>query len=236
MSKAVQLVDVARRAGVSPATASRALSAAYGVSPVTRERVLAAAADLDYVASPEATRLARGGTGRIALVVPHLERWFFSAMVAGLESVLSQADLDVLLYHVDDLDSRRAFFEELPARRKVDAVVVVAFAVSEAEQRRLERMRVTVIAAGGQNEGYPFVSIDDHRAGRQAVDQGYYQPRIAAQVDYCGERMCGVSYAGRTSVSLDDGAAAGLVRGQTIQVYETDDHHVRLGNAGPPSS
>jgi DNA-binding LacI/PurR family transcriptional regulator len=169
-SKAVGLIDVARRAGVSPATASRALSDAYGVSPATRERVLAVAQELDYVASPEATRLARGGTDRVALVVPHLERWFFSAIVAGMESVLSDADLDVLLYHVDDLESRRTFFHELPARRKVDAVVVVAFAISEAERQRLETMRVTVIAAGGQNEGYPFVSIDDRKAGRQAVD------------------------------------------------------------------
>ena len=71
------LVDVARRAGVSLATASRAMNATYGVSAATRERVLAAAEELAYVVSPEASRLAGGRTGRVGLVVPHIDRWFF---------------------------------------------------------------------------------------------------------------------------------------------------------------
>lgn len=186
-SKVVGLADVAERAGVSMATASRALSDAYGVSAATRRRVLDAAEAMDYVASPEARGLARGATGRVAVVVPHLERWFFSAVVAGIESVLSDADLDVLLYHVEGQDGRLNFFSQLPARRKVDAVVVVAFAVSDAERRRLETMDVTVIAAGGQSEPYPFVSIDDRRAGRQAVDHllslGHRRIGMIAAVD-----------------------------------------------------
>lgn len=166
----IALADVARLAGVSPATASRALSNAYGVSPVTRARVLEVAERVNYVVSPEASRLARGATKRIALVVPHIERWFFGAMVAGLQSVLSDEGFDVLLYHVGDAEDRRRFFELLPARRKVDAVVVVAFPVADRERERLELMGVTIVAAGGQDASYPFVCIDDHVAGRQAVD------------------------------------------------------------------
>jgi LacI family repressor for deo operon, udp, cdd, tsx, nupC, and nupG len=96
------LADVARLAGVSLATASRALSNAYGVAPGTRKRVLEVADRLNYVVSPEASQLASGTRRRVALVVPHIERWFFGAMVSGLESVLSDAGLDVLLYHVGD--------------------------------------------------------------------------------------------------------------------------------------
>ena len=164
------LADVARLAGVSPATASRALSNAYGVSEATRARVLAVAERVNYVVSPEASRLAGGSTKRVALVVPHIDRWFFGAMVAGLEAVLSDAGFDVLLYHVGDAEDRRRFFQLLPARRKVDAVVVVAFPVDEEERARLELMGVTIVAAGGQDASYPFVCIDDYAAGRQAVD------------------------------------------------------------------
>ncbi|PVG81302.1 LacI family transcriptional regulator [Nocardioides gansuensis] len=166
----LELADVARLAGVSPATASRALSNAYGVSPATRARVLEVAERVNYVVSPEASGLARGTRQRVALVVPHIERWFFGAMVSGLGSVLRAAGFDVLLYHVGDSEDRSRFFEQLPARRKVDAVVVVAFPVADEERARLELMGVTVVAAGGQNAAYPFVCIDDHAAARQAVD------------------------------------------------------------------
>ena len=168
-SAKLNLIDVARAAGVSLATASRALSGAYGVAATTRARVLAAAEEMSYVASPEAARLAGGATGRVAVVVPHISRWFFGTMLEALDSVLRDADLDVLLYHVGGLDDRREFFERLPARRKVDAVVVVAFPVEEAERQRLALMGVQIVAAGGQNAVYPYVCIDDAAAARQAM-------------------------------------------------------------------
>lgn len=167
--KRLSLADVADLAGVSPATASRALSGSYGVAPSTRQRVLEVARRVDYVVSPDASRLAGRAIGRVALVVPHIDRWFFGAMVAGLEAVLSETGLDVLLYHVSGPDDRQRFFEQLPARRKVDAVVVVAFPITEAERERLESLAVTILAAGGQDEAFPHVSIDDGAAGRQAV-------------------------------------------------------------------
>jgi len=183
----VNMVDIARAAGVSMATASRALSGAAGVAPATRARVLAVAEKLSYVVSPEASRLAGGATGRVAVVVPHISRWFFAALLEGLESVLRDADIDVLLYHLDDAEDRQDFFDRLPARRKVDAVVVLAFPVGELERKRLELMGVLIVAAGGQVASYPYVCIDDEAAGRQAVDHliflGHRRIGMIAAVD-----------------------------------------------------
>ncbi len=161
-------------AGVGLGTASRALRDAPGVSTATRDRVLAVAEQMSYVVSPQASSLRRGITGRVAVVVPHLDRWFFGAMVTGLQSVLREADFDVLLYAVGDLRDRRDFFEKLPARRQVDAVVVVAFQLDDAEHRRLSLMGVRIVAAGGQAAEYPHVGIDDEVAGRQAMDHLIY--------------------------------------------------------------
>lgn len=168
--KAVSLADVAREAGVSLSTASRALNGAYGVSAATRDHVTEVARRLEYAASPAASRLARGGTRSVALVVPHLDRWYFGEMVEGLEEVLSDAGHDVLLYHVGDGEERREFFEALPARRKVDAVAVVAIPLTDHERLRLKLMGVTIVAAGGQDAAYPYVSIDDAAAVRQATE------------------------------------------------------------------
>jgi DNA-binding LacI/PurR family transcriptional regulator len=170
----VTLQDIARMAGVGLGTASRALRDAPGVAPATRDRVLAVAEELSYVVSPQASSLRLGSTGRIAVVVPHLDRWFFGAMLAGVESVLRTAELDILLYPVGDLQDRRVFFKRLPARRKVDAVVIIAFPLEPPEHRRLELMGVQIVAAGGQSADYPYVCIDDESAGRQAVDHLLY--------------------------------------------------------------
>ena len=91
-------------------------------------------------------------------------------MVVGLESVLRDADLDLVLYHVAEKYDRSRFFEQLPARREVDAVVVVAFPVDDRERERLALLGVHVVAAGGQSGDYPYVSIDDLAAGTQAVN------------------------------------------------------------------
>jgi LacI family repressor for deo operon, udp, cdd, tsx, nupC, and nupG len=169
-SPRVTLDDVARHAGVSAATASRALGDHPHVAEATRRRVREAAAALDYVASPEATRLAGGPTGRVAVLVPHPSRWFFGELIEGLEAELRAAELDLVLFRVGDPEERHAFFARLPARRGVDAVVVLAFAVDEAEHARLASLGVAVVAAGGRVASYPSVGIDDHHAGRQAVD------------------------------------------------------------------
>lgn len=166
----VSLADVARAAGVSLATASRALNNAYGVAPATRQKVLAAAREHDFVPSPEAARLAGGASARVALVVPHLDRWYFGELAVGVENGLRAAGADVLLYLVGDATDRHAFFRDLPARRKVDGVVVAAFDVDDAERERLEVMGVTIVSAGGHVSPYPYVGIDDQAAARQAVD------------------------------------------------------------------
>jgi LacI family repressor for deo operon, udp, cdd, tsx, nupC, and nupG len=164
------LAEVARRAGVSLATASRAMNAGYGVSPPTRERVLAAAEELAYVISPEASRLAGGRTGRVGLVVPHIDRWFFGTLVAGAEAALDDAGYDVLLFHVGDAEDRRDFFHRLPARRKIDGLIVVGFPVLGAERERLELLGVSIVSAGGQQEAYPSTCIDDYSAATTAVN------------------------------------------------------------------
>lgn len=166
----VHMADVARAAGVSMATASRALSNSPGVAAATREKVLRAADELSYVVSPEASALSGGHTGRVAVVLPHVSRWFFGEMLEGVEHVLSDAGLDVLLYVVGDAEERHRFFLRLPARRKVDAVLVVGVPVTAAERERLDLMGVAIVAGGGQFAPYPYVSVDDVEAGRQAMD------------------------------------------------------------------
>lgn len=165
----VNMADVAARAGVSIATVSRALRDVPGVSAPTRERIRSLAEELSYVVSPEASRLASRETGRVAVVVPRIDVWFYSAMLAGIESRLRRAGLDVLVYQVDGVTARSAFFRDLPSRRKVDAVVLVAMPVLTEEERRLDLMGAEVVVAGGRLRDCPHVRVNDQEVARIAV-------------------------------------------------------------------
>ena len=163
------MTDVARHAGVSVATVSRALRQVGGVSAETRARVRQVATELSYVISPEASGLSRQSTGRVAVVVPRMDTWFYATMLAAIEHQLRQADLDVLLYHIDGPAQRSQFLHELPARRKVDAIIIVALPLPPDQAARLELMGVEVVVAGGRLRDYPCVHTDDFAIGTLAV-------------------------------------------------------------------
>lgn len=164
------MADVARAAGVSAGTVSRAMSGNKGVSEHTRRRIRQLAESLGYVVSPEASGLAGGRTGRVGLITPVVDTWFYSTMIAGIAQELTAAGVDVLLYPLGSSRDRHHFFDELPARRKVDAIVVIAFPVTEEEWRRLDAMRVHVVVAGYVMPGRPSVGINDELAARHAVN------------------------------------------------------------------
>ena len=109
-------------------------------------------------------------TRRVAVVLPRLDSWFSSTMLATVESTLRQADLDVLVYQVSSQETRTHFFRDLPTRRKVDAVVLITLPIRPEEEERLDLMGVEVVVAGSRLRDFPSVSVDDVAIGREAVE------------------------------------------------------------------
>jgi LacI family transcriptional regulator len=122
---AVTIRDVSRLAGVSQATAARALGGYGHVSGAARRDVEAAAVRLGYVPNSVARALASGLTWAVGLVVGDIENPFFAAAARGMSDVLEERGHTVLLANSDeDLDRERQAIETLRARR-VDGLVVV---------------------------------------------------------------------------------------------------------------
>jgi DNA-binding LacI/PurR family transcriptional regulator len=167
---AASIEDVARRAGVSIATVSRALRGLPDVAAATRHRVLEAASDLDYVASPFAARLASGRTATVGIVLPFINRWFFAEVLDGVESALRHAGFDSLLYNLGDADGRARFFELLPLRKRVDAVVVASLVLENEELAALSGLGYPVGLLGTAHDGFLSTRIDDVAAARAAVE------------------------------------------------------------------
>jgi len=170
--------DVAREAGVSTATVSRALRGLPRVSDATRARVLEAAERMQYVASPHAASLAGGRTRAVGVVVPNVTRWFFGSVVHAAEELLREEGYDLLLHNITgDPESRRRLFTAHLQRKRVDAVMVLALQPTAEETAALEQTGSPVVVVGGYVPDWPCVRIDDVQAASDAtqhlVDLGH---------------------------------------------------------------
>ncbi|MEU8297925.1 LacI family DNA-binding transcriptional regulator [Micromonospora sp. NPDC048909] len=164
--------DVARLAGVSTATVSRALRGLPTVSAATRHRVLAAAEQLDYAVSPSASRLAGGRTGTVAVVVPRITRWFFSTVVEAVEDFLHQSGYDLLLHNLGGREQiRQRVLRTANLHKRVDAIILVATPLRAADLTALAALDVpgVTISSGTVVPGWPCVRIDDVAAARTAT-------------------------------------------------------------------
>ncbi|MDR1237701.1 MAG: LacI family transcriptional regulator, partial [Propionibacteriaceae bacterium] len=81
VAKTISADDVAKAAGVSTATVSRAMRDLPSVTPQTKTRILQVAAELGYKPSRSAAALASGRTRSIGLVAPAISRWFFAEVI-----------------------------------------------------------------------------------------------------------------------------------------------------------
>lgn len=97
MAKSVTGHDVARLAGVSQATVSRALRNLPGTSPNTRAAVLRAAEELAYVASDSGRVLSTRSTRRVAVVSEELTNPYYPELVEPIRARLADADLRTVL-------------------------------------------------------------------------------------------------------------------------------------------
>lgn len=149
--------DVARAAGVSAATVSRALRGEPGVSEATRRYVTEVAKRMRYAIARDASSLAGGRRYAIAVLTGDVGR---GGLLTGAEGALRQAGFDVLLYVLGDADSRTTFFEDVPLGRRVDGVLALSITLSGQESAALTALDV------------PVLTVDDgdlHSALRLAV-------------------------------------------------------------------
>ncbi|TFC77428.1 LacI family transcriptional regulator [Cryobacterium cheniae] len=167
----VGIDDVARHAGVSTATVSRALSGNGHVSPATRLKVEASAGELGYVVSSTASSLASGRMKNIGVVVPFLDRWFFSSVVEGAQKSLLKNGYDLTLFSLTGGGGeRRSVFEHFLLRQRVDAVIAISLELTATEVATLHALHKPLVGVGGPIEGVRTLTIDDVSVARLATE------------------------------------------------------------------
>ncbi|RZK54912.1 MAG: LacI family transcriptional regulator [Pedobacter sp.] len=97
MHKEVTIYDIAERLSISPSTVSRALNANAAVSKKTQKKILAMAAAMGYRSNTFAANLRMQRTNTIGIIVPRLNSYFMSEVIAGVESVTNNAGYNLII-------------------------------------------------------------------------------------------------------------------------------------------
>ncbi|MFC7404248.1 LacI family DNA-binding transcriptional regulator [Georgenia alba] len=136
--------DVARAAGVSIATVSRALNGGARVNEATRRKVLETAHALDFRPNHAARGLATGRLGNVGVLLPEVANPFYGPILASIAQVAQQRGFGVFL-----ADSREeaAAEPELATRLslQVDGLILVASRMSDEDVTVVARRRPTVL-------------------------------------------------------------------------------------------
>jgi LacI family transcriptional regulator len=167
------LRDVARRAGVNPATASRALNPALPgrIAAPTERRVRVAAEALGYRPDPVARSLRTRRSGFVGVVVPDLTNPVIPPIVRGIEGVLWTAGIACLLADTDnDVDREAALVDELLARRCEGLIVSTATRTSGTVNDLADGDVPTILVTRNIDAGsLPLVAGDDAAGVEAAV-------------------------------------------------------------------
>lgn len=165
------IAEVARRAGVSKSTASRALGGTGYVSDDTRQRVMDAASSLGYVPSTSAVSLATGRTQNIGVVMPYVNRWFFAEVLEGIQQALLQRGLDLTLYDAKPGSAgRNRIFEDFLARKRFDGLIAVGLEPDHKEIDQMLSLGRPVVSVIGSSTATTVIEVDDDYVARRATE------------------------------------------------------------------
>lgn len=170
----VRLVDVAREAGVHPATASRALSpdARGEVSAATAQRVRRAAERLGYVPNTLARGLRTSRSYVAALVVPDITNALFPPIVRGAEQVLTEAGFTLVLTDTNNAaEMERSQIASLRAHG-VDGFIVATASWEDPllDELASEGFPTVLVNRRCATSRLPFVGGDDQQGVRMCVE------------------------------------------------------------------
>ena len=167
MTREPTLTDVATSAGVSAATASRALAGSSVVAAGTRERVQAAALRLGYAPNLAARQLVTGQGQAIALVLPDVANPFYAGVAKGMQQRVRAEGLTAVFA---DTDEDPGIEREVLARlAPVAARLVLASPRMPDDDVRSLSTRSRVVLVNRAVEGLPAVTGDNTDGVRQAL-------------------------------------------------------------------
>jgi LacI family transcriptional regulator len=150
-NKRISLNTIAEQLGLSTSTVSRALADHAGISEATKARVRQLAEELHYLPNHLAASLRKGRSNTLGVIVPHINGYFFPAVMNGIEKVASQAGFNVMMCQSnEDVRRERQNIATLLAAQ-VEGIILSLSATTHEQVGHFEQV---------QQQGTPLVFFD----------------------------------------------------------------------------
>ena len=221
----VTLADVARWAGVSVATASRALHGSVGrtVNPELRARVRAAAAELNYSPNANAQAVVRGTTTTVGLVLHDIADPSAAALAAGVMAAAASRNLIVTICPTLSDPFAEVRHVEALRRQRARAIILAGSRFNDPESAERLGEELIGYAVGG---GHVAV-VGQHRmpVNTIEIDNAGGAQRLAAALASLGYRQPAV-LAGPETIATSEDRVTGLRAGLAVAGVDLAEEHV----------
>lgn len=166
--------DIAKKAGVSSSTVSRALQDNPVINSKTRDRIKALANKLNYQPNVLAHNLRKGNSKMVGVLVPRIDHHFFSSVIGGIEKVLNDAGFNVLILQALDSVGKEIINVQSLLEQRIAGVLASPLAVSAdyRHYQQLVRNEIPLIFFDNTHISMPVSMIlnDDYRGARLATE------------------------------------------------------------------
>jgi LacI family transcriptional regulator, galactose operon repressor len=166
------IYDVARLAGVSTATVSRALNGTGQIAPATRAAIDAAVEQLGYRPNTIARSLVTKSTQTIALLLPDITNPFYAALVSGIQQRALEAGHTMLLCTTEGDPEREEQYLSLLRAKQVDGALVDGLVLPPDRIARFVRDGFPIVCLDRDvdSASVPLVQVDNRLGARMATE------------------------------------------------------------------
>jgi len=168
-TKTVNIIDVAKAAGVSVSTVSRVLNSRADVAFDTQERVLSVIGELGYTSSLAARSMRSHRKNLIGLVVPDIGWPYSIEVMKGINRAIAESPFDLLLYTAGDVRKAGAASHEQHYVSLYNSIADGVLIVASAAADFTTNAPVVSIDPHGANPSYPFVQATNYEGAREAM-------------------------------------------------------------------
>ncbi|MCZ0702019.1 LacI family sucrose operon transcriptional repressor [Natronobacillus azotifigens] len=162
----MKIKDIAKLAGVSPATVSRVMNNSGYVIDEKRKAVEKVIAEVGYTPNEIAKSLKNRKTNIIGVIVPKISTETASRVVDGITEVAKAHDCQILIANTDLQIEEEIKSLKFLSNRLVDGIIMMATEVTEQHYKVAKGISVPIVMVGQQVDGYPSIIHDDYHAAK----------------------------------------------------------------------
>jgi DNA-binding LacI/PurR family transcriptional regulator len=206
----VTIKDIAKQAGVSHSTVSRALHGSPLISDETIERIRQIAVEMGYFPSAAARSLKTNRSRALGVIVSAIDDPFFSEILQGIEEIAQERGYSLLMAASQrDPEREQAVVQDM-RERHVDGLIICSGSFSASQQRKLLEFGIPIVVINNQAaEEYRYSIYHDDVDGSRQVTRHLIELRHQ-RIAYLGNSLSGRTTLDRLTGFRQEMDAAGL--------------------------